>query len=205
MHRQSTLPFTSSISPSDFGKATPTIEALKDVSLDHRARRVRRRDGRQRLGQEHAAARHGRTDAARRGTRRWSTAKTSSAMSDYQLTLFRRRRIGLVFQAFNLIPTLTARDNILLPLLADGRGAVGRRPAGRPARPARPGRAPPPSARRPQRRRAAARGHRPGDHRRSRRSSWPTSRPAASIRSPARASAGCCRSCARSKGGRSSS
>jgi putative ABC transport system ATP-binding protein len=46
-----------------------------------------------------------------------------SVMSDYDLTLFRRRKIGLVFQAFNLIPTLTARDNVLLPLLADGRGA----------------------------------------------------------------------------------
>ncbi len=43
-------------------------------------------------------------------------------MSDYNLTLFRRRHIGLVFQAFNLIPTLTARDNALLPSLADGRG-----------------------------------------------------------------------------------
>jgi putative ABC transport system ATP-binding protein len=41
-------------------------------------------------------------------------------MSDYELTLFRRERIGLVFQAFNLIPTLTAKDNILLPLLASG-------------------------------------------------------------------------------------
>jgi putative ABC transport system ATP-binding protein len=45
-----------------------------------------------------------------------------AAMSDRALTIFRRRHIGLVFQAFNLIPTLTARDNILLPLLADGRG-----------------------------------------------------------------------------------
>ena len=44
-----------------------------------------------------------------------------SAMTDRQLTFFRRRRIGLVFQAFNLIPTLTAEDNILLPLLAAGR------------------------------------------------------------------------------------
>ena len=51
-----------------------------------------------------------------------------SAMSDYRLTLFRRRHIGLVFQAFNLIPTLTAEDNVLLPLLADGRAADGRRP-----------------------------------------------------------------------------
>jgi putative ABC transport system ATP-binding protein len=48
-----------------------------------------------------------------------------AALSDYQLTLFRRRHIGLVFQAFNLIPTLTARDNILLPLLADGRSHLG--------------------------------------------------------------------------------
>jgi putative ABC transport system ATP-binding protein len=43
-----------------------------------------------------------------------------SAMSDRNLTLFRRRRIGLVFQAFNLIPTLSAEDNVLLPLLAEG-------------------------------------------------------------------------------------
>jgi len=41
--------------------------------------------------------------------------------SDRELTRFRRRRIGLVFQAFNLIPTLTAEQNILLPILADGR------------------------------------------------------------------------------------
>jgi putative ABC transport system ATP-binding protein len=46
-----------------------------------------------------------------------------ATLSDYQLTRFRRRKIGLVFQAFNLIPTLTARDNILLPLLADGQAA----------------------------------------------------------------------------------
>lgn len=43
-----------------------------------------------------------------------------SALRDPELTRFRRRKIGLVFQAFNLIPTLTARDNILLPVLAGG-------------------------------------------------------------------------------------
>lgn len=42
-------------------------------------------------------------------------------MNDRELTLFRRRHIGLVFQAFNLIPTLTARENIALPLLLDGK------------------------------------------------------------------------------------
>jgi len=44
-----------------------------------------------------------------------------STMSDGELTRFRRRKIGLVFQAFNLIPSLTADDNITLPILADGR------------------------------------------------------------------------------------
>src|SRR5690242_17012948 len=44
-----------------------------------------------------------------------------SVMNDRQLTLFRRRQIGLVFQSFNLIPTLTAEENILLPLMLDGR------------------------------------------------------------------------------------
>jgi putative ABC transport system ATP-binding protein len=45
-----------------------------------------------------------------------------AGMSDRQLTLFRRRYVGLVFQAFNLIPTLSARENITLPLMLDGRG-----------------------------------------------------------------------------------
>ncbi|MDO4570502.1 MAG: ABC transporter ATP-binding protein [Planctomycetia bacterium] len=41
-------------------------------------------------------------------------------LSDRQLTLFRRENIGIVFQAFNLVPTLTAEENILLPILAGG-------------------------------------------------------------------------------------
>jgi putative ABC transport system ATP-binding protein len=42
-------------------------------------------------------------------------------LSDRNLTLLRRRRIGFVFQFFNLVPTLTAEENILLPMLLDGR------------------------------------------------------------------------------------
>ena len=50
------------------------------------------------------------------------------AMDDAALTLFRRRRIGLIFQAFNLIPTLSAQENIALPLMLDARnGEVSRR------------------------------------------------------------------------------
>ncbi len=38
-----------------------------------------------------------------------------TAMSDAQLSRFRRDRIGFVFQAFNLLPTMTAQQNIVLP------------------------------------------------------------------------------------------
>lgn len=45
-----------------------------------------------------------------------------SSMSDRRLTLFRRDRIGLIFQSFNLIPSLTAEENALLPMMAAGKG-----------------------------------------------------------------------------------
>ena len=43
-----------------------------------------------------------------------------SAMSDDELTLRRRRSIGFIFQFFHLLPTLSATDNVGLPLLLDG-------------------------------------------------------------------------------------
>jgi len=43
------------------------------------------------------------------------------SLSDKQLTLLRRDRIGFVFQSFNLVPTLTAEENITLPLALAGR------------------------------------------------------------------------------------
>ena len=46
-----------------------------------------------------------------------------TTMSDKQLTKLRRRHIGFVFQQFNLLPTLTAEENILLPLSIAGRKA----------------------------------------------------------------------------------
>ncbi|MFF5264539.1 ABC transporter ATP-binding protein [Actinomadura viridis] len=44
-----------------------------------------------------------------------------TGMSDRRLTLLRRDRVGFVFQAFNLLPTLTAEQNILLPSQLAGR------------------------------------------------------------------------------------
>lgn len=42
-------------------------------------------------------------------------------MGEEQLTVFRRRRIGFIFQNYNLIPYLTAYENIVLPVRLDGR------------------------------------------------------------------------------------
>ena len=44
-----------------------------------------------------------------------------STLNDRQLTVLRRERVGFIFQAFNLIPTLTAVENITLPLTLAGR------------------------------------------------------------------------------------
>jgi putative ABC transport system ATP-binding protein len=43
-----------------------------------------------------------------------------SRMSDRDRTVFRRRRMGIMFQDFNLLPTLNARENVALPRLVDG-------------------------------------------------------------------------------------
>ena len=44
-----------------------------------------------------------------------------AALEDRELTLYRRRDVGLVFQFFNLLPHLTVRENVELPRLLDGR------------------------------------------------------------------------------------
>ncbi len=46
--------------------------------------------------------------------------KELSGMKDEELTIFRRRKIGFVFQAFNLVPVLSVYENIVLPIQLDG-------------------------------------------------------------------------------------
>lgn len=44
-----------------------------------------------------------------------------STLKESELALFRRRKVGLIYQFYNLIPTIDVKKNILLPLLLDGR------------------------------------------------------------------------------------
>jgi putative ABC transport system ATP-binding protein len=52
-----------------------------------------------------------------------------TSMPEDQLALLRGRKVGFVFQSYQLIPTLTAEENVLLPLELSGNGAGGRQRA----------------------------------------------------------------------------
>ncbi len=49
----------------------------------------------------------------------WFEGQNLAELTDLQLTLMRRRRIGFIFQSFNLVPTLSVVDNVTLPLIMD--------------------------------------------------------------------------------------
>lgn len=103
-----------------FRQGDREIEALADVSLTVPAGKFVAIMGASGSGKStllHLAA--GLTDATAGNV--WIDGQNLAELSDRQLTLFRRRRIGLVFQSLNLVPALTARENILLPLHAAGR------------------------------------------------------------------------------------
>ena len=51
--------------------------------------------------------------------------KELSAMRDEELTIFRRRKIGFVFQNYNLVPVLNVYENIVLPIQLDGNAPDG--------------------------------------------------------------------------------
>ncbi|MFQ5400034.1 MAG: ABC transporter ATP-binding protein [Anaerolineae bacterium] len=48
------------------------------------------------------------------------TGQPISQLTDDEVTIIRRRKVGFIFQFYNLVPTLTAEENVALPLLIDG-------------------------------------------------------------------------------------
>ncbi len=114
-----------------------------------------------------------------------------TTLDDNQLTELRRDKIGFIFQAFNLLPVLTAEENIILPLTIAGRD-VDRAWVDEPdldRRPRRPPHAPAVGALRAA---SSSASRSPARWSPARRSSSPTSRPATSTRAPAPRCCGCC-------------
>ena len=53
-----------------------------------------------------------------------------AGMNRYELALHRRFSVGMIFQSFNLVPSLSALDNVILPLIFSGTGRKKRKPRG---------------------------------------------------------------------------
>ncbi|UVJ38155.1 ABC transporter ATP-binding protein [Arthrobacter sp. CJ23] len=102
-----------------YGRAETRVTALDDVSVSFEAGRFTAIMGPSGSGKStlmHCLAGLDTADSGRivlGGTE-------LTALNDRQLTALRRERIGFVFQAFNLVPTLTAEQNITLPLALAG-------------------------------------------------------------------------------------
>jgi putative ABC transport system ATP-binding protein len=95
------------------------IRALDGVSLAVQAGRLAAIMGASGSGKSTLLHLAGGLDLPDRGTV-CIEGQNLTRMSDRRRTLFRRRRIGIIFQTFNLLPTLTARENVAVPLLVDG-------------------------------------------------------------------------------------
>ncbi|MGP4085865.1 ABC transporter ATP-binding protein [Streptomyces sp. KR55] len=105
-----------------YGVGDTSVRALDGVSVDFPVGRFTAIMGPSGSGKStlmHCAAG---LDTLTSGTAHIGDTELSS-LDDRRLTLLRRDRVGFVFQAFNLVPTLTVAENITLPLdLAGGKG-----------------------------------------------------------------------------------
>jgi putative ABC transport system ATP-binding protein len=102
-----------------FGSGSEAVDALREVNLDLEAGEFVAIMGASGSGKSTLLHLIGGLDVPDRGTILIEEADLAR-MSDRQRTVFRRDRLGIVFQDYNLLPTLTASENIGLPLLVAG-------------------------------------------------------------------------------------
>jgi putative ABC transport system ATP-binding protein len=98
-----------------YGSGDTQVTALDHVSVDFRAGRYNAIMGPSGSGKSTLMHCMAGLDTLTSGQMFLGDVDVSS-LSDNELTLLRRERIGFVFQAFNLVPTLTAEENITLPM-----------------------------------------------------------------------------------------
>ncbi|MDH3754142.1 MAG: ABC transporter ATP-binding protein [Acidimicrobiia bacterium] len=103
-----------------YGKGDTQVVALDHVDIGFEAARLTAIMGPSGSGKSTLMHCMAGLDAVTEGDVRVGDTRISE-LSDKELTLLRRQRLGFIFQAFNLVPTLTAEENILLPLLLGGR------------------------------------------------------------------------------------
>ncbi len=103
-----------------YGEGPTAVRALKEVSLGFRGGEFAAIMGPSGSGKSTLLHILGALDKPTSG--RVVVGETDlSGLSDRRLTLLRRERMGFVFQFFNLIPTLSAEENVLLPVLIAGK------------------------------------------------------------------------------------
>jgi putative ABC transport system ATP-binding protein len=103
-----------------YGEGDAHVDALRGVSLEIEAGRLTAIMGPSGSGKSTLMHIMAGLDQPSSGSV-WIDGLEITAMNDSQLTLLRREKIGFVFQFFNLLPMLTAEENIVLPLSIAGR------------------------------------------------------------------------------------
>jgi len=103
-----------------FGSGDGAVRALDDVSVGIRRGQFTAIMGPSGSGKSTLMHIMAGLDAPTQG-RAWIGDQEITGLRDSELTVLRRRRVGFVFQSFNLVPTLDVMGNILLPFDLDGR------------------------------------------------------------------------------------